>query len=425
LCYPFSIVDHSPLNWLFVDMNSYFASVEQELRPELRGLPVGVVPVMADSTCCIAASYEAKAFGVSTGTKVSAAKKLCPEIVLVESRPVEYIEMHGRIRAAVESVLPVHRVDSIDEMSCRLTGRQTEYDNAVALGHEVKNAIRKQAGEYLKCSVGIAPNRFLAKVGSDMQKPDGFVVIRKEELPEKLYSLSLRDLPGIGRRMEARIRANGIDTVKALCALPESRMGRIWESVVGKRWYALLRGEDIPEVETERRSVSHSHVLPPTQRTDEGVRAVFVNLIHKAAFRLRRLGCLTRKMIVGIDYFGEHKSWRKGIDIDLKNDTQTMIEAFMGVWGGRPRGRKPLRVSVAFIDLVPAGESTLPLLPAERRRDNVAAALDRINDKFGTNSIYYGSMHKAPDAAPLRISFTSIPDVIKPTSALRTTREKK
>ena len=97
----------------------------------------------------------------------------------------------------------------------------------------------------------------------------------------------------------------------------------------------------------------------------------------------------------------------------------------MGVWGKRPRGRKPLRVSVAFIDLVPAGESTLPLLPAERKRDNVAAALDRINDKFGTNSIYYGSMHAAPDAAPLRISFTSIPDVIKPKKVLRTPEEKK
>ena len=421
----FSFVSSLPLNWLFVDMNSYFASVEQELRPELRGLPVGVVPVMAESTCCIAASYEAKAFGVTTGTRVSAAREMCPGIVLVESRPVEYIEMHGKIRAAVDSVLPVHRVDSIDEMSCRLTGRQTEHDRAVALGRKVKDAIREQAGEYLKCSVGIAPNRFLAKVASDMQKPDGFVVIKKEELPERLYPLSLTDFPGIGRRMYARLRANGISTVEELCGLTENRMGRIWESVVGKRWYALLRGEDLAEPETERRSVSHSHVLPPMQRTDEGVRAVFVNLIHKAAFRLRRLGCLTRKMTVGIDYFGEYQSWRKSINVDLKNDTQTMIEAFMSVWNDRPRSRKPLRVSVAFTDLVPAGESTLPLLPAERKRDNVAAALDSINDKFGTNSIYYGSMHAAPDSAPLRISFTSIPDVIKPKKPLRTPGEKK
>src|SRR5690606_13986428 len=109
---------------------------------------------------------------------------------------------------------------------------------------------RKQAGEYLKCSVGIAPNRFLAKVASDMQKPDGFIVIKKEELPERLYPLSLTDFPGIGRRMYARLRANGISTVEELCGLTENRMGRIWESVVGKRWHALLRGDDIPEPET-------------------------------------------------------------------------------------------------------------------------------------------------------------------------------
>ncbi|HCS55363.1 MAG TPA: DNA polymerase, partial [Planctomycetaceae bacterium] len=102
------------INWLFVDMNSYFASVEQQLRPELRGKPVGVIPMMADTTCCIAASYEAKAFGIRTGTRVSDAKILCPEINLVVSRTREYVEYHKRIVKAVESVLPVDQIHSID-----------------------------------------------------------------------------------------------------------------------------------------------------------------------------------------------------------------------------------------------------------------------------------------------------------------------
>jgi DNA polymerase-4 len=401
-----------PLGWLFVDMNSYFASVEQQLRPELRCRPVVVVPVMTDSTCCIAASYEAKAYGIKTGTKVAEARRLCRELEIVESRPEIYIETHHKIVSAVSSVLPVDKVHSIDEMSCRLTGRQTVRENAIKLGHAVKKAIREQAGEYLRCSVGIAPNRFLAKVATDMEKPDGFTVITKEDLPHKLYSLSLTDLPGIGRRMHARLKSRGVHTVEALCALSEGRILDIWGSVVGKRFLFMLMGEDVDEPETGRRTVSHSHVLAPKFRTEEGTRAVFVRLIHKAAFRLRRLGYLAGKMVVGIDYLGGETSWKMRADVRGRNDTQTMIEAFSSIWEKRPEERKPLRASVIFTDLTPAGDTSFPLLSGERKRDRVANALDKINERWGTNSIYYGAMHGASESAPLRIAFTSIPDIV-------------
>ncbi|MEK6223815.1 MAG: hypothetical protein N2A97_02990, partial [Thermodesulfobacteriales bacterium] len=130
------------LDWLFLDMNSYFASVEQELRPELRDKPTVVVPVMADSTCCIAASYEAKKYGIKTGTKVGVAKRLCSTLNIVESRPTLYIKYHKLIVSAVGSVLPIDKVHSIDEMSCRLTGRHGDYENATALAHAVKRAIK-------------------------------------------------------------------------------------------------------------------------------------------------------------------------------------------------------------------------------------------------------------------------------------------
>src|ERR1035438_7216933 len=126
------------LNWLFVDLNSYFASVEQQVRPELRGKPVGIVPMMADTTCCIAASYEAKAFGVRTGTIVADAKRMCPEIVLVEGRHEIYTEYHHRVVEAVESCVPVTAVCSIDEMACRLIGRERPLLNAINLGLRVK-----------------------------------------------------------------------------------------------------------------------------------------------------------------------------------------------------------------------------------------------------------------------------------------------
>jgi DNA polymerase-4 len=189
-------------------------------------------------------------------------------------------------------------------------------------------------------------------------------------------------------------------------------MRDIWGSVLGERFLLMLMGEDVEEPETGRRTVSHSHVLAPKLRTDEGTRAVFVRLIHKAAFRLRRLGYLAGKMGVRIDYLGGEESWKMRADVRERNDTQTMIEAFSSLWKKRPRRRKPLRASVVFTDLIPASETSFPLLSGERKRDMVANALDKINERWGTNSIYYGAMHGASESAPLRIAFTSIPDIV-------------
>ena len=149
----------SELNALYVDFNSYFASVEQLLRPELRGKSIAVLPVVAETTCCIAASYEAKAFGVKTGTRVSDARKMCPEIILVESRPAMYIEYHHKLIEVVESCTHVENVLSIDEMVCKLTGSQRQKDNALALAQRIKKSIAKKIGPEIRCSIGIAPRR--------------------------------------------------------------------------------------------------------------------------------------------------------------------------------------------------------------------------------------------------------------------------
>jgi DNA polymerase-4 len=154
------------LRWLLVDLNSYFASVEQELRPELRGRPVAVVPVMADTTCAIAASYEAKVFGVRTGTRVGDAKRMCPGIMLVEARHDVYVDYHNRIFEAVERCVPVAAVLSIDEMASSLIGREQPLSAALDLAKRVKISIRENVGSTLRCSIGLAPNRYLAKTFS-------------------------------------------------------------------------------------------------------------------------------------------------------------------------------------------------------------------------------------------------------------------
>ncbi|MDQ3229463.1 MAG: DNA polymerase, partial [Pseudomonadota bacterium] len=126
------------LRCLFVDFNSYFASVEQYDEPRLRGRPIGVVPVMAATTCCIAASSEAKAFGVKTGTAVWEAYERCPDIMIVEARPARYVEMHHLLMQAIEDCIPHDKADSIDEVACWLMGRERQRDNAITIAGNIK-----------------------------------------------------------------------------------------------------------------------------------------------------------------------------------------------------------------------------------------------------------------------------------------------
>jgi hypothetical protein len=231
------------IKYLFLDMNSYFASVEQQLRPELRGRPVAVAPMLTETTCCIAASYEAKRYGIKTGTLVQDARLLCPGLEVVEARPKEYIRIHHQILRAVDTVLPIEAVLSIDELVCKLMGREQEPAEALRLGAQVKQAIYRQVGEQLRCSVGLGPNRFLAKVAAEMHKPDGLTLLRLADLPHRLYSLALRDLPGIGPGMEQRLFKHGVTTVEELYRLSVLQLSQVWGSRVhGFAWWHRLRG---------------------------------------------------------------------------------------------------------------------------------------------------------------------------------------
>jgi len=198
------------LRWLYVDFNSYFASVEQQLRPELRGKPIAVVAVETDSTCAIAASYEAKAFGVKTGIMIHEAKRLCPGLICVLARHECYVAFHHRLIEEIERHIPVTAVCSIDEVACRLMDNEISVERSTEIAQSIKSGIAKNIGPYLRCSIGIAPNRYLAKVGTELQKPDGLVVLRAEDLPQKLFGLKLRDLPGVGANIEHRIQTAGI-----------------------------------------------------------------------------------------------------------------------------------------------------------------------------------------------------------------------
>src|ERR1700732_4603265 len=219
------------VQWLFLYLNAFCASCEQQEVPALRGKPIIVVQTLTDSACAIAASYPAKRLGVTTGTLLREARRICPDVIPVHANHRLYTEYHERILKAVDTCLPIEKVMSIDEMACRLMGTERQVPAARELAARVKRALREQVGECLTCSLGRAPNVFLGKVASDIQKPDGLVVITRANLPGVLLELELQDIYGIGERMEERLNRAGIFSVEHLWQASSHRLRQVWGGI--------------------------------------------------------------------------------------------------------------------------------------------------------------------------------------------------
>lgn len=398
----------SAINWLFVDLNSYFASIEQELCPELRGQPIAIVPIRveAQTGCCIAVSYQAKAYGVKTGFSVADAKLLCPHIILVEARPRLYVEYHHRIAAAIERCIPIQQVMSCDEFACQLLGRERTLLRATAIAYEIKRELRT-VGITLRCSVGLAPNRLLAKIAGDMQKPDGLMVFERRYLPQALYSLELADIPGIGKRMEQRILGEGITTMRQLCALTRERMHTIWGGVLGDRLWLWLRGEDFLEPPARPlQTLSRQHILPPDCRTPDKARAVALKLLHSTARKMRRNDLWAGGLSLQVGFY-DHVAFACNVRIEPCHDPYTLQEHLIAVWPRVPAYTpSDLSVSLTHLDLAPSPDLFgIDPFNEPNAKQRVVTALDTINARYGLNTVYLGSIHQVRKEAPTRIPF--------------------
>ncbi len=412
----------SELRWLYIDFNSYFASVEQQLDPTLRNRPVAVVPVETDATCAIAASYEAKAYGIKTGTPIYEAKKLCPDLVCVLAKHEHYVDTHQRILEEVNNHIPISAVCSIDEVACQLMNNETSLERVSEIARNIKRGLARNVGEYVRCSIGVAPNKYLAKVATDLEKPDGFTVLHTDGLPGKLLTLTPRDLPGIGRSMERRLRMAGIFTMEDLWALSPKRMRSIWGNVWGEKMYYMLRGVDLPDEETTRSTIGHSHVMAPELRHPD--KAIFVarRLTLKAASRLRRMGyyaahfTLSARLENGPRLRWESPCYRAQDSLtflNLLNEGWREIKA--ASHGGRIK-----KVSVTLCKLTAENELQPELfaelpdidLQARKKAERMSKALDKINHRFGRDSVLVGMLPaQGRSFSGTKIAFTRIPDV--------------
>jgi DNA polymerase-4 len=289
---------------LFIDFDSFYASVEQQDNEEYREKPVIVVPCVSDYTCAIAASYQAKRLGVKTGTRVKTAKEKIPGLFVVEARPKRYVEIHNQIVEVLTKHFKKIQILSIDEMACEIE-EDDDFDCEM-IAADLKLDLMDVLGDHISCSIGVAKNVFLSKVAADMNKPNGFTALG-QKAEEQLKELGLTDLPGIAERMETRLNKSRINTVEDLFAIDELKLKKAWGSVIGARWWHMIRGSlqcdyglsnnEIPK------SFGHTHVLPPNKRDDYGSFEVFESLLFRALERLN-------KHRIGAKRISIYLSWR-------------------------------------------------------------------------------------------------------------------
>ena len=396
------------VKWLLVDLNSFFASCEQQDDPSLRGRPIAVVPMFAENTSVLAASYEAKKFGIKTGTKVFEARKLCRDIKFVCTGHKKYVQYHHKIIEAVNKVCPVHKVLSIDEMVCQLMGREQELENALEIGRRVKQIILDDVGICLTSSVGLGANITIAKIASDLQKPNGLVAIPQEQLVEKIGHLDINIISGVGPNMKNRLNQKGFFKINDLLKVSESQLQNAWGSIVGLRLAKEIRGEDFSRPENKSASFSHEHVLPPDLRSREGAYQIIQKLVFKGCSRLRDDKRKAQALGLSIRYMDQTK-FEVSISFSESDDSFYLMREVEKAYR-KVALKKPIKVGIVLSGLTEPGVEQFSFFddPKSHKLNHV---MDLINDKHGANSIVSAAHLDVVDEAKARISFTHIPDL--------------
>ena len=305
---------------------------------------------------------------------------------------------------------------SIDEMYGRLPPHWQPPAVAQSKAREIKAALAKTIGPYICASIGLAPNRFLAKLASKLEKPNGLTCIDFEDIPKKLYHFELSDITGIGKRIERRLLTARITNMERLYAASRRKLHRIWGSIDGDRMWYALRGVELPPVETKRSTIGHSHVLPPRLRSFHGAHATLHRMLQKACLRLRAMDYFTGQFFIGIK-FGFDLRWEAQSNCFPTQDSVVLGRLLNQLWEQRPSEvPEPTKVSVTLTRLNPSTTHTPSLFLEDNqpRRMELQHAMDAVNKRFGGRTLYYADAmeaQKTVDAAPMRIAFNHIPDL--------------
>lgn len=377
---------------MHVDMNAFFASVEQRCNPHLRGKPIAVVG-SSKRTVVTTASYEARKFGVKTGMNKVEAKRACPSVIFVIGDNSKYIDASVRILEVLKSFSPMVEAYSIDEAFIDITGCLTPFGSPEALARAVKERIREEVG--LTCSIGIAPNKLLAKLASDMKKPGGLVIIDGKDVAEVLENLPVNELWGIGPRLTESLGMMGVKTCGQLGRFPESVLRERF-GIIGERLKLMGQGVYSSEVvpigeEAEAKSIGHSTTLPKDVSDKETIKRYILKLSEMVGARAREHGLKGSKVCVTIRYPDFFTFSRQRSLAGHTNDTRAIYSAAVGIIEGM-RLKTAVRLLGVSISGLAKGEGQMALFEQDRKRERLLEAMDEVNRSFGDYTVTWGTL---------------------------------
>ncbi len=389
---------------LHIDMDSYFASVEQQANPELRGKPIVVTGKPTIKSVVAAASKEAKKCGVESAMATWKARDICPGLVLVPGNPDRYEWITNNFFDILRSYSPRLEPFGVDEAFLDVTAKVKEFRSPAELVKEIKEEVEEEFGGWITCSVGVARNKLLAKLASDMDKPDGITRIRDEEIPEILEEISLTDFCGIGARTERRLNRMGIESVPELGDFPEKKLRKEF-GVNGSKLKLMGQGKDPSPVlpasyEEEVKSVGNSLTLPDYKRTPRKALPVLFKLCQKVGYRLRRKGLLagTVKLVVRDNEFDiRGKQLTPGRYVDDGNLIYSLALKIKEKLGFPVT---PTMVGVRASKLRSKKSFSRPLLPEQRKRTKLLRVMDEVNEEYGDGTLYFAAQKGAEDLLP-------------------------
>ncbi len=405
--------DEKPLI-MHIDLNSCYAIIEQQANPLIRHKPVAVAAYNSPGGFIIASSYEAKRMGIKL-MRIRDAWEISRDIIILTPDPEKYFDAHRRFKAVLERYTDSVTPKSIDEFVIDFKGSEALRKNRslVDVGYQIKNDIRQMLGEYVTVNIGIAPNRFLAKVAAGLDKPDGLDVITAKDIYNLYGQLDLVDLPGINNRYKARLMMAGIMTpLDFLEASIPTLKKEVFKSIVGYYWYLRLRGYEIDSVKTATRSFGNDYAVGNKTSDRYEIARMLMKLCEKAGRRIRKHDYQAQGIFLGMGF--ENRTWwgKSHKTHSLLYSTQEIYMAVMRLFNQVDIPARVTHLNIAVFNLVPATPIQLGLFDGTRLDTrSLARAADAINNRYGEYTIVPATMANMQDVIIKRVPFGSVRDI--------------
>lgn len=401
-----------PSTIMHLDLNSCFASIEQQANPFLRYKPVAVAAYDSPNGCILAASVEAKRLGIKTGMRVREGKLICPKLIILPPDPNKYRAVHLQLRELLRQYTDDVTPKSIDEFVLNLEGAPVMRSKDIfSVAREIKSRIKSEIGDWLTVSVGIAPNRYLAKVAAGLHKPDGLDEINAANYRDIYSKLTLMDLTGIKKNNTVRLNNMGIFTVMDFYNSSVKTLQLAFQSITGWYWHLRLHGFEIDDVVFGRRSYGNSFSLPKPYSTPEELAPILAKLVEKMGFRMRRAGYFARGVHLSLLY-RDWSYWHHGqATPELVFDSRDIYKIAFAILLNCPY-RKPVHtLAVSCFNLEQSENRQLSLLNDLEKKEKLVAAMDEINEKWGSFVITPALMLGTKSLVPDRIAFGGVKEL--------------